>query len=87
MPFYNFESEEGEILTEFFKMSEVPKEIERSGKLYKRKYSCPNISYGKGYLPPTESERRRKMMTKENERAGERGREYWRSKKPKLVQQ
>lgn len=85
MILYSFESEDGDRLELFYNMKDCPKEVEKEGKIYKRVYGCPNINYGKGSLPPTEVDRRRKMMTQENIKAGERGKEYWKSKSPKLV--
>lgn len=75
----------GEQISAFYPMGECPDQIiTKQGKIAKRKLSCPNISWGKGALPSSIVQRKRKIMTDKNNQSGKKGQEYWRNKMPKL---
>lgn len=90
MVLYSFKREDnGEWVQQFHPMGECPQEIIcEDGVKAKRGYEgAPAVKWGKGFLPVGEALKRKKDMTKRNEKAGDKGRAYWKSKTPKLVQQ
>lgn len=82
MALYAFQKDDGTIIEQFFSMGKCPKEIicQDGSKAY-RVYGCPNVNYGKGFLPTSVAEKRNRDMNKRQKEADKRMRERWTSLK------
>lgn len=86
MAIYGFKTEDGEELDMNFPMGECPSEVALAdGRIAKRVFFAPQIKFMGGFVPPSDSARRKNSMTKRNNEAHERGKEYWKTKVPKMI--
>ena len=82
MALYAFQKDDGTVVEQFFPMGECPKEITcQDGKKAYRMYGCPNVNYGRGFLPTSVAEKRNKEMRKRQAQADKRMRQSWKSVK------
>ena len=80
MTIYLFKKEDGTQIEKFFPIGKCPDEIIcEDGVKAHRVFTSPNITWGKGVLPPSASMRRKKDMIKRNKDADKRMRERWKS--------
>ncbi len=86
MALYGFRTTDGDEIELSFPMGECPSEVRLpDGRVARRIFSSPSISFKGGYMPPRASAVRRNDMTRRNQQAHDRGSDYWRSQSPKLA--
>lgn len=81
MPLYLFRTDSGIEVERFYPMGKCPTSIDLDdGDVAKRVYAFNAINFSKGPLSSNAADKLKRDMTKRNKSAGERGRDYWKSK-------
>ena len=84
MVIYSFITDNGEEIERSFPMGDCPSVIQLTdGQVAKRTFKNAGFVFKGGNLPPGASMKRKEEITKRNVSAGDRGREYWKSRNPK----
>ena len=85
MAFYELKKEDGTVVVRQFPIGTCPAEITDSdGRVAKRKFTAPGISWKPGQESEHEKMRMKEARTRDNIAAGDRGRKEWRERMPKL---
>lgn len=91
MPIYFFERPDGKVVEQNHSIKNIPDEITcDDGVIAKRIFAGGGsgvLFKGPGDSWPSQQERRKKSMTKKNEKAGKKGYKDWKQRMPKLVKQ